>query len=101
MAAGIDGCADAATGSPGAFNGLGTANPALREPGSPLVCSGICSLTFKPPVKVDHLVTFNFLPNRYQQPGYQHFRNSSGRLSTRHQGGGGASTHSMLLCGNR
>jgi hypothetical protein len=35
---------------------------------------------FKPPVKVDHLVTFNFLPNRYRVPVYQNFRELSGPL---------------------
>jgi hypothetical protein len=32
----------------------------------------------KPPVKIDHLVTFNFLPNRYQAGVYQNFRELSG-----------------------
>jgi hypothetical protein len=101
MASGIDGCADVATGSLGAFNGLGTADPALREPGSPLVCSGICSLTFKPPVKVDHLVTFNFLPNRYQQPGYQHLGTHPAGFRPVIRAVAAASTRSMLPCGNR
>jgi hypothetical protein len=47
VVSGVDGCANAATGSPGTFNELGTADPALREPGSPLVCSIICSFTLK------------------------------------------------------
>jgi hypothetical protein len=47
VVSGVDGCANAATGSLGTFNELGTADPALREPGSPLVCSVICSFTLK------------------------------------------------------
>jgi hypothetical protein len=43
----LDCGAEAATGSFCASNEWGTAGPALREPGSPLVCSAFCSLTFK------------------------------------------------------
>jgi hypothetical protein len=37
----------AATGALGVPCEWGTSGPALREPGSPLLCSAICSLTFK------------------------------------------------------
>jgi hypothetical protein len=37
----------AATGSLGALCNWGTSDPALREPVSPLLCSAMCSLTFK------------------------------------------------------
>jgi hypothetical protein len=47
VVSGVDGCANAATGSLGTFDELGAADPALREPGSPLVCSVICSFTLK------------------------------------------------------
>ena len=42
-----DSGAEAATGSLWASDEGGTAVPALREPGSPLICSDFCSLTFK------------------------------------------------------
>jgi hypothetical protein len=38
---------EADTGSLRASEEGGTAVPALREPGSPLICSAFCSLTFK------------------------------------------------------
>ena len=51
-------CAEAATGSLCASDEWGTAGPALREPGSPLVCSAFVRSRSNSPVKVDHLVTF-------------------------------------------
>ena len=44
---GIDSGAEAATGSLWASDEWRTAAPAPREPGSPLICSAFCSLTFK------------------------------------------------------
>jgi hypothetical protein len=42
-----DSGAETATGAPWAPEEGETAGPALREPGSPLICSAFCSLTFK------------------------------------------------------
>src|ERR1700730_711043 len=39
-------CAVAATGALGTSDERGRAGPTLREPGSPLLCSACCSLTF-------------------------------------------------------
>src|SRR6266576_746201 len=69
-----DSGAEAATGSLRASEEGGTAAPALWEPGSSPIRSAFCSLTFKSPERVDHLVTFNCLQNRYRPRAYGSFK---------------------------
>ena len=78
----------------------GTAGPALREPDSPLVCSACCSLTFKSPVKVDHLVTFIACEIVTGRGLTEILGTRPGRFRRQADGAAAAANRPMLPCGN-